>query len=250
MVHELPPRKKKTARAKRREETSAAIVEAALAIVTEEGFDALTMKRLADELGYAIGAFYRYFPSKDALLLAVQRRVLELLAEELAEARRRLDAHLAREPASEQVAALARIVALAQVYETLPTRRPAHFRLLSRWLGEPEPMVGTEAAAPAMPVLLALFGSVPALLVEAEAVGALRPGDVSRRGNLLWGALQGVLQLRKLDRFGVDAFRPGPLAQELYRTVLLGWGADPARVDAALALAAEVLTVQMREEIE
>ena len=65
VVHELPPRKKKTARAKRREETSAAIVEAALAIVTEEGFDALTMKRLADELGYAIGAFYRYFPSKE-----------------------------------------------------------------------------------------------------------------------------------------------------------------------------------------
>lgn len=251
VVHELPPKKKKTARAKRREATTAAIVEAALAIVTEEGFDALTMKRLADELGYAIGAFYRYFPSKDALLLAVQRRVLELLAEDLAEARRRVDAHLSGEPASAEVSALARIVALARVYETLPTRRPAHFRLLSRWLGEPEPLVRTEAAAPMLPTLLALFGGVPALLAEAEAAGALRQGDAVRRGNLLWSALQGVLQLRKLDRFGVEAFRPGPLAQELYRSLLLGWGADAAHVDDALALAARLgPTAPDKEETE
>lgn len=213
-------------------------MEAALTIVTEEGFDALTMKRLAGELGYATGAFYRYFPSKDALLLAVQRRVLELLAEDLAEARAAIDARLSDAP--EAVAALARIVALAQVYETLPTRRPAHFRLLSRWLGEPEPMVSTEAAAPALPTLIALFGSVPALLGEAAHVGALSEGDATRRGYLLWSALQGVLQLRKLDRFGVEAFRAGPLAQELYRALLVGWGAAGADVTDALARAAKV----------
>ncbi|MBZ0120997.1 MAG: TetR/AcrR family transcriptional regulator, partial [Sandaracinaceae bacterium] len=47
-----------TPRQQRREQNLASMVDEALRLVTAEGFDALTMPRLASELGYAVGALY------------------------------------------------------------------------------------------------------------------------------------------------------------------------------------------------
>ncbi|HJL16589.1 MAG TPA: helix-turn-helix domain-containing protein [Sandaracinaceae bacterium LLY-WYZ-13_1] len=252
MIHEMTgaaakrPKKRKGKRAARREATMARIVDAALVILTEEGFDALTMKRLADELGYAIGAFYRYFPSKDALFLAVQRRVLELLAADL---RRTDEAVRAQvdddEGRSARTAALTRILAAARVYETLATRRPVHFRLLGRWLGDTSPLVSMEAAAPLLPALLEMFGLVPRLFEAAVEAGALTPGPADRRAYVLWSSLQGVSQLRKLSRFGVAALEPRGMAEELVRTLLSGWGAAEPSLSEALTLARALVAEEL-----
>lgn len=50
------------------------IVEAVWRIVAREGFAALTMRQLADELGLANGALARYFPNKSAILEAAFSR--------------------------------------------------------------------------------------------------------------------------------------------------------------------------------
>jgi len=222
VVHDVKP--VRGTRARRRRRTSEAIVETALSILTAEGFDALTMKRLADEMGYAIGAFYRYFPSKDALLLAVQRKVLEELAADV----RASAAAAGRDDAlSAEGRALLPLLAAARSYVTLARRRPVHSALLARWLGDPGPMVATEAAAPMVAGLIDLFGVVPGRFEEAAASGALRPGDPQRRAFALWCALQGALQVKKLDRFGVAAFDNEALVGELVRALFVGWGADP-----------------------
>lgn len=46
------------------------IVDAVVQVVARVGFDRLTMRELAAELGYAHGAIVRYFPNKQALLTA------------------------------------------------------------------------------------------------------------------------------------------------------------------------------------
>lgn len=218
-------------------------MDAALAIVTGEGLEAVTMQRLAAELGYAVGALYRYFPSKDALLIAVQQRVLEQLAADVEEARARLTDHLARSrTVSAEAGALAHVVVAARVYETWSVRRPAHFALLGRWLAEPAPLVETEAARSQAPVLLALFAPVPRAFDEAVAVGALAPGDAVRRTAVLWSALAGVLQLRKLDRLELPALRSDALARELVRALLSGWGAPDPHLSEALKRAANVVS--------
>lgn len=48
-----------------------AIAETALAIADREGLDALSMRRLASDLGVATMTVYNYFPTKDALLEAM-----------------------------------------------------------------------------------------------------------------------------------------------------------------------------------
>ncbi|MEO0492057.1 MAG: TetR/AcrR family transcriptional regulator C-terminal domain-containing protein [Actinomycetota bacterium] len=47
------------------------IIETAIAIADAEGVDALTMRRLADELGYKVMALYRHVANKDELLASM-----------------------------------------------------------------------------------------------------------------------------------------------------------------------------------
>jgi AcrR family transcriptional regulator len=51
------------------EETGVRILEAALALFRQEGFDATTMRDIAKKAGVATGAAYYYYPSKDAIVL-------------------------------------------------------------------------------------------------------------------------------------------------------------------------------------
>jgi AcrR family transcriptional regulator len=55
------------------EETRARILNAALASFRVRGFDAATMRDIAEEAGVATGAAYYYFPSKEAIVLDFYR---------------------------------------------------------------------------------------------------------------------------------------------------------------------------------
>lgn len=53
------------------------ILEAGLLLLEEEGPPGLTVQRLAERAGVAVGSLYRYFKSKDAIIEAVYRRQLD-----------------------------------------------------------------------------------------------------------------------------------------------------------------------------
>ena len=59
------------------EETRARIVNAALSSFREQGFEAATMRDIAEKAGVATGAAYYYFPSKDAIVMDFYRRSCE-----------------------------------------------------------------------------------------------------------------------------------------------------------------------------
>ena len=59
------------------DERRAHIVEAVTELIIREGFDAVTMRAVAKEAGYAHGAISRYFPDKQHLLTAAFLHVFE-----------------------------------------------------------------------------------------------------------------------------------------------------------------------------
>ncbi len=59
---------------KKSEETRARILEAALKIFRERGFERATMREIAAEAGVAVGAAYYYFESKEAIVMAFYER--------------------------------------------------------------------------------------------------------------------------------------------------------------------------------
>jgi len=63
------------------ERTEAAIRTAALALIARHGYEALSMRRLAEEVGLGAAALYRYFPTKQAILFGLlESHMRELLA--------------------------------------------------------------------------------------------------------------------------------------------------------------------------
>jgi TetR/AcrR family tetracycline transcriptional repressor len=55
--------------------TAGAVIDAALVVIDEEGLDALTMRRLAHDLGVEPVTIYRQLPNKEAILAGVAEKL-------------------------------------------------------------------------------------------------------------------------------------------------------------------------------
>lgn len=62
------------------------VLKAAEKIVIEEGFNALTVRKIALEIGYTVGSIYMVFTNMDDLILHIKGRTLDELAETLRQA--------------------------------------------------------------------------------------------------------------------------------------------------------------------
>jgi len=70
-----------------KEETRINILDASLQIVKEEGWQALSMRKIADVIEYTAPIIYEYFSNKEAILLELVRKGYLLLAKDLQEAK-------------------------------------------------------------------------------------------------------------------------------------------------------------------
>lgn len=61
------------------ERTEAALRDAALRLIARHGYEAVSMRKLADEVGVQAAALYRYFPTKEDLLFTLMREHMEAL---------------------------------------------------------------------------------------------------------------------------------------------------------------------------
>lgn len=221
MIYETPPGKPQS---RRRQRNLARILEAATGLVVEKGFDALSIKQVAEEADYTAGAIYRYFPSKDALLGAVMARLMASLAG----AFERVDVLAGTQP-------LVRIIARVEAYRLYSTIDNHRFGLISTMLAESRVrLAGREEVGPVVDRARQLFGPLVEALTDAADVKLLSAGKSIERAILIFSSVQGVLQLRKQERLARGTINVDRLCAEILRTLLLGWGADAAVLDAAM----------------
>lgn len=80
---------RKGASQERSRATVDALVEATARILVKEGFDKASTNRIAEVAGVSVGSLYQYFPSKEALVVAVierhQQKIMQTVRGELAE---------------------------------------------------------------------------------------------------------------------------------------------------------------------
>ncbi|WP_342646617.1 TetR/AcrR family transcriptional regulator [Mucilaginibacter sp. CSA2-8R] len=73
--------------ARLKEETRINILDAALQIVKQEGWQALSLRKIADVIEYTAPIIYEYFANKEAILLELTRKGFLLLDRELQQAK-------------------------------------------------------------------------------------------------------------------------------------------------------------------
>ena len=222
MIHEPSVAPAGDLKTRRREEREEAILGAALDLIVRGGVDGLTVQALARAMRWSVGALYRYYPSKDAVLSELQVRVLRGIGRGLSA---QVDAALGGADDSPD-AALRALLLATESFRAVAEQEPAQFALICSVLATPQELLsGVEAAAVGVE-LRALLGSVGVLVQRATDRGALGPGPTL----LLWSSMQGLLQMKKLARFDASLRDLPGLVHLLVDALLLGFGADPARL--------------------
>lgn len=210
----------------KRDARTAHILDTALELLLRDGPEALSVQRLAAALGWSAGALYRYFDSKDALLVAIQAQNLVALGGFLERAwglGERASGGL-----DERGASLLGLVLASRAYAGLPRWSPGRFRLLALSVGEPRHWVEPASAGPVLEGAAQLLEAVGVGIARAESAGALRASEGGRRARVLWLAVHGVASAQKFERFGSGALWHEALLDDLLLALLVGWGAQEA----------------------
>jgi AcrR family transcriptional regulator len=169
--------------------TEERIVAAAQRLVTSRGAAAVSMRDVATDAGITIGAIYRHFRDRDALLERVIERVFSTL-----------ETHLLRGVASCRQGSFDRVIALGSAYITFAQHHAAEFDLLFSPPGEARPLQGF----PARPIFDLLRSSVGAAIDDGEI-----RADPDLVAFLLWSRVHGIIMLLRACDFKTLFARPG-----------------------------------------
>ena len=223
------------------------IRDAALSLVVEDGLEGFSVHKLADRVDLTAGALYRYFESRDEMLIAVQAEVLAVFDRYLAIVLE----HLADRGLLEQV------VAACRAYVALSALQPQRFQLNAQFISAPRPVFDADVVEPTAARTIQMLGRLASLLERAEASGLLSDGDAQRRAVVAWSSVHALVERQKLERLAPTVFAPGALMDELLVTLLLGWGASADAAASAMksecsmdVLRAAVDRAEAYEEVE
>jgi AcrR family transcriptional regulator len=222
-----PPGGGRVARNRRRRTDE--FLQAGLRIVTGEGFDALTMGRLSDELDTAVGSVYRYFPSKGHLVTAIQARAVErLTSSHDLSIDPVVDAVVER---SGEVEALVRLVVVGRWFCAVAEVLPEELRLLQMINARRSSALSEDGGDVILRSALVLLQRVAATIEGAQTAGVIRPGEPLARTVAWAAALGGVLATEDLARYLPGILGAGRLAGQHNVDLCIGWGADREAVE-------------------
>ena len=176
----------------RGDDLKAAMIDAAETVVANEGLKALTARRVAADVGIAVGTTYNVFDNLFSLIAEVNTRTLALLAGEIAAIQ------------TEGRGAHDVLMAFADCYMDF-VRRHRH-----RWLAVFEvEMPDMTASLPNQQFIDRLFGFLEGAIARHNpSIGA---DDLRNSARGLWAAMHGLLMLSESNRLkavGLETIRP------------------------------------------
>lgn len=215
-------------RQREKDEVRAMILDAARELFAKEGFDAVTMRKVADRIEYSATALYLYFPDKDALIRALCDQDFRAFAATFTSVREETDI-------------VGQLRRAGELYAEFALTHPQHFRLMFMT----PPPAGESVLEKGNPeedayALLRLL-SVAAIDAGRVCKGMSDPDELAQ---LLWSSTHGVVSLNiaKCNAGWVELKDARVLANRMIDVAfaaLLRPG-DPEQVAATKRLAAPV----------
>ena len=163
-------------REREREEVRRKILTAARDLFATEGYDRITMRRIADAIEYSATTIYNHFEDKDDLVHA-------LCQEDFT----RLFQHLQETPPPADAVEAVRQLGLA--YARFGTSYPNHYRFMFMTPGKFEHIQELSESAQRA------FGLLRSAVAKAIESGDFLPADGDGVAQVLWASLHGVVAL-------------------------------------------------------
>lgn len=182
-------------------------------LISRDGLDALTLRRLANRFSVSAPALYTHFRDKDDLLRAVAERQFD----DLMARYREIDA------TAESDRPLDRVRAQCRNYVRMSQQDPELFRVMFLF----PPDLGGILVVPEgseLPAATQAFGMAVAALEDAIAAGHLEAVEPLTVAMTLWAGVHGIASLLLLG-LGMNPEAEDALVAEVTGRILKGYGA-------------------------
>jgi AcrR family transcriptional regulator len=189
-------------REREKEEVRQKILQAARELFAAEGYDRVTMRRIAEAIEYSPTTIYLHFEDKDDLVLALCHTEFGRLLEAMA---------LVPAPADP----IEEIRQLGRAYAAFGLHHPNEYRFM--FMTPQAKEHAKEKLAPGDPGSLA-FGRLLDAVTRAAAAGRLRPIDPLVAAQVLWMNVHGVVS--SLITMPPELWPHGPAAHDLVEQVI------------------------------
>lgn len=181
------------------------ILGAARRIASEQGWKAVTVRRIAEHVGYTTPIVYEHFGSKDGVLVELLRRGFAELLEGIEAARRR---------ASDPEEAL---VGMARAYVDFAKNSPELYQVMYGLGGV------TFGVSETWQEGWRIGHAVGAVVEEVLRGYGKDPGDAQERVLMLWGAVHGLVALAMNGRLEGGLEEAALLSELSARDALVAW---------------------------
>ena len=155
-----------------------ALIQAGIEILSKEGFQALSLRKVAKEAGVSHTAPYAHFADKQALIAAIAAAGYGELHQQLVAAQ------------ASQGDPLVRLEAVAQAYLRFAIDKPDHFRITFSGVVEAEQNYPDYVEQSKR-----CFALVVEVVADCQANGILKPGDTQLVAVSVWSCIHGFVQL-------------------------------------------------------
>lgn len=163
------------------------LIDAAIALISEEGIGDLSLRQVARRVGVSHNAPYRHFEDKEALLAAVAEQGFRSLCAAMETAKQGISPHTPE-----------RLEAIGIAYIRFALDQPFHYRLMFgdyRYNRSQHPTL-TKAAQQAFMVLVHTIR-------EGQSAGVFRPADPLNMARVAWSLVHGQSMLALDNRLEV-----------------------------------------------
>lgn len=214
------------------------MLEAAMKIMTEDGFQALTIARLAKETKAGLAGIYRYFENKIAIYIALHDWVLQRLQEVFdnswIQAKEYHEAHDADHPEAERLLFL--LFVLIGTYIQHAKDSPAQHRMFTVFLSVQEILFNPEEREQAEGILGEIMKQVTEVFHEAHTEGIFTEADSERQTfTLLYQLISHDLYFKR-DILYREELWARNLTFSTMRSLFCAWGAKEESVTQSFEL--------------
>ena len=188
--------------------TRQGILQGARQIAQQEGWSALTIRKVADSIEYSPSIVYEYFDSKDAILRALLQEGFQMLAVNMERAQR------STEDWAQQ------ITRVTDAYWQFARENPDLYQVMHG-------LAGVRADAVARAEAGQRVGAIAARALMSWATANNVPlNDPMTSAEIMWSLLHGWVSLALIDRVYKDEQRAQQLLHHTVAALLRGWQAE------------------------
>ena len=180
--------------------------------IAKNGVQGLQLKELAKELGYTSPALYRYYPSKEALIVDLQKETLHIMC-------RALHLFLTH---FESSSSLVKLILCSKFYIGYSKNSPASFSLNNSVFSSTSILLGGDDRDSIIHAMKEVLILIQEQFNQLNITGEHNTFTLTM---CLWSALHGVLLTQKYQE---DFAVPSP--DHLVYTLLIGWGIPQSKI--------------------